>query len=265
MADSRDGDDAGYRTTITEFYPDYAAALDACGDGYNDADIAEVIAFRTAQPIWPNAIAPEQALNSITAVGIAAAETRNRQLNVLDFGGGCGFHYFRVVAVTRAPLRWAIVETEAMAARAARLAQNYFRVFTKIEDAAAALGIVDLVHASSAIQYVPDPPDVLRQLAALRSRYILLARLPFWKEPTIVGVQISPLRFNGIGLMPPHVQDRDIRYPITFMNIDEILHILHAYQLTLIMGSQTSSCVVRGNHVPGVSLLFRAKGAAKAE
>jgi len=247
--------------TVTDIYPDYATALAACGPGYDDSDIAEVIAFKAAQRIDPRVVVPEQALNSIVAVGMAGADIRNRQLNVLDFGGGCGFHYFHVATAMRMPLRWAIVETPTMAARAARLAQNYFRVFTAIGDAAAALEGVDLVHASSSIQYVPDPPAVLKAFAALRPRHILLARLPLWREPTIVGVQISPLSGNGIGPMPPDIRDRQVKYPVTFMNTDDIFRMLDGYDLALAMASPSSSYVVRGKPVPGVSLVFRAKGA----
>lgn len=246
---------------VTQICPDYATALGLCGSGYDDADIAEVIAFKTAQRIEPLAVAPEQALNSIIAVGIAGADAPNRQLKVLDFGGGCGFHYFRVTAAMRTPLKWAIVETPAMAASAARLGQNCFRAFTAIGDANAALGGVDLVHASSAIQYVPDPPAILSQLAALRSRYVLLARLPHWREPTVVGVQVSKLSENGIGPMPPGVQDREIRYPVTFMNLDDILRIFGDYNVHLAMYSPSSTYVVRNNTVAGVSIILRAKWA----
>jgi putative methyltransferase (TIGR04325 family) len=247
--------------TVTDIYADYATALASCGPGYHDADIADVIAFKTAQRIEPYAVAPEQALNSIIAVGIAAADIRNRQLNVLDFGGGCGFHYLRVATATRTPLRWAIVETETMAARATKLAQNYFRVFTTIGDAAAALGTVDLIHASSSIQYVPDPPAILKDFVALRPRYILLARLPLWREPAIVGVQVSPLSHNGIGPMPPNMQDREIRYPVTFMNIDEILRIFDGYDVVLTIDAPSSFYVVGDKSVPCVSIILRAKWA----
>jgi trans-aconitate methyltransferase len=61
----------------------------------------------------------------------------------------------------------AVVETPAMAERAAKLAQGRFAVFTDI--AAAWLGRNDLVHASSSIQYVPDPLAVLKTVAGLRA------------------------------------------------------------------------------------------------
>jgi hypothetical protein len=89
---------------VTSF-PDFASALAACGPGYNDADLADVIAYKTALPVDPRQIAPEQAINTIMSVGIAAAEIVNPPLTVLDFGGGCGFHYFRAAQAVRTPLR----------------------------------------------------------------------------------------------------------------------------------------------------------------
>ena len=158
-------------------------------------------------------------------------------------------------------LRWAIVETETMAARATNLAQNYFRVFTTISDAAVALGIVDLIHASSSIPYVPDPPAILRAFVALRPRYILLARLPLWREPAIVGVQVSPLSHNGIGPMPPNMQDREIKYPVTFMNIEEILRICDGYDVVLTIDAPSSFYIVGDKSVSCVSIILRAKWA----
>ena len=59
---------------IDEIYPDYPTALAACGSGYDDIDIAEVVAFKAVQAIDAGTAVPEQALNSIVAVGIAAAD-----------------------------------------------------------------------------------------------------------------------------------------------------------------------------------------------
>jgi putative methyltransferase (TIGR04325 family) len=246
---------------VTEIYSDYATALASCGSGYNDVELAEVVAFKTRQRIEPNAIASEQALNSLISVGITATDIRNRPLNVLDFGGGCGFHYFQVVAAMRIPLRWAIVETHTMAVQAKKLAQNYFAVFTTMGDAAAALGVVDLVHASGSIQYVPDPKSILKSLVALRPRYMMLARLPYWQEPTAIGVQVSPLSHNGVGPLPPNLQDREIKFPVTLMNIKDVFQILDGYNTVLCMESPSGSYVVRDKPVPGVSIIFRASWA----
>jgi putative methyltransferase (TIGR04325 family) len=249
---------------VTDIFPNFASALAACGQGYNDGEIADVIAHKTSLAVDHRQLAPEQAINSILAVGIAAAETTGRPLTVLDFGGGCGFHYFRVIAAIRTPLRWAVVETPTMAERAAKLAQDRFEVFTTLAEAVAVLGRVDLVHASSAIQYVPDPLATLTSLAALRPRHFALARLPVWGMPQTVGVQTSPLSANGIGPMPPHIADRPITYPITFVNFDDVMRALADYEIAMSMASPSSAYEIRGQRVPGISLIFRAKDSKAA-
>lgn len=248
---------------VTAIFPNFASALAACGRGYNDDEIADVIAYKTALAIDPRQLAPEQAINSILAIGISAAETTARPLKVLDFGGGCGFHYFRVTPAIRAPLRWALVETPTMAERAAKVANGRFDVFTTIDDASSVLGGVDLVHASSVIQYLPDPLETLKSLAALHAPHFLLARLPVWGMAQTVGVQNSPLSANGIGPMPPHIADRPTTYPVTFVNFDDVMRILADYEIAMAMPSPSSIYEIRGQRVPGISLIFRAKGSSK--
>jgi putative methyltransferase (TIGR04325 family) len=249
---------------VTDIFPNFATALAACGAGYNDGEIAEVVAFMTtAVPIDNLQVAPEQAVNSILAAALAAAEVAERPLHVLDLGGGCGFHYLRVAAALRTPLRWAIVETPAMAARAAKLAaeqfQGRFEVFTDAAAAATALGRVDLVHASSVLQYVPDPIAVLKAVAGLRARFVMLARLPSWGRAQIVGVQTSRLAANGYGPMPPHIADREVKYPITFTNFYDVVQVLNEYEVALATDSPSSEYDFRGQKIPGKSIIFRRK------
>lgn len=248
---------------VREIFPDFAAALAACGPGYNDSDIADVIAYKTALPVDQRQFAPEQAINSILAVGIAAAEIRDRPLTVLDFGGGCGFHYFRVVPTIRTPLRWAVVETPTMAERANNLAQGRFQVFTDVAAAANALGRVDLVHASSSIQYVPDPLETLTGLTALRPRYFGLLRFPAWGRPSLVGLQTSPLSLNGIGPMPPDIPDRMITYPVSFTNFDDVMKLFVDYEIVMTTVSPSSTYEIRGQPIQGLSIVFRAKDFAQ--
>jgi putative methyltransferase (TIGR04325 family) len=244
---------------VTEIFSDFASALAACGPGYDNAVIADVIAYKTALAVDPRNFAPEQAVNSILSVGLAAAEITERPLTVLDFGGGCGFHYFRVTAAMQSQLRWAIVETPTMAQRAMKLAEGRFEVFTDIAAAATALGRIHLVHASSAIQYAPDPLGTLRALATLQARYFMLARFPVWSRSQLVGVQTSPLAANGIGPMPPEIADRQVRYPVTFTNFDDVMRIMNSYEIAVVLQSPSSNYTVHGQHVQGISMIFRLK------
>jgi len=243
-------------------YPDYQAARAACGQGYDDADIAKVIAFKTAyfaakiqKSLWP-----EHAANTIFAVGIAAGDLSARPLHVLDFGGGCGFHYLAAKAAFKTSLRWAVVETRAMAKQARATAKGRFEIYEDIKTAAAALGRVDLIHASSAIQYVPDPLATLDALIALRAPYMMLARFPVWSKDPFVGVQESSLKDNGIGPMPPEIADRPIRYPITIKNINVVMSRFERdYEMIVSLPSPSGEYKVDGNIIGGVTFIFRAK------
>ncbi|MGB6509110.1 MAG: methyltransferase, TIGR04325 family [Xanthobacteraceae bacterium] len=247
---------------VREVFPDFTTALAACGPGYDNSDIADVIAYKTAIPMDQRQFAPEQAINSILTVGIAAAEIRDRPVTVLDFGGGCGFHYFRVVPTIRTPLRWAIVETPTMAERASKLAQGRFDVFTDVGAATEALGRIDLVHASSAVQSAPDPLETLKMLVALHPRYFGLLRFPVWGRPSLVGLQTSPLSLNGIGPMPPNVPDRMVTYPVSFTNFDDVMKLFVDYEIAMSAASPSSAYEIRGQPVQGLSVVFRAKDGA---
>ena len=244
---------------VTQVFPNFAAAAAACGAGYHDAEIADVIAYKTGLAIDVHQFAPEQAVNSILAVGIAASEVTERPLKVLDFGGGCGFHFFRVTASIRLPLRWVVVETPTMAMRAAKISQGRFDVSSDIAAGAKALGHVDLVHASSSIQYAPEPLAALQALAALRPRYFALLRFPWWTGPQTVGLQPSTLAGNGIGPMPSGIPDRQIVYPVTFTNFNDVLKTLSDYDIALAVPSPSSVYELRGQNVLGISVIFRLK------
>lgn len=146
---------------------------------------------------------------------------------MLDFGGGCGFHFVQVAATLGCPLRWAIVETPAMAKRAAEIARGRFGAFDKVVDAVATLdNAPDLVHASGSLQFCPDPIGALKQLVSLRSRYLALLRFPVWPHQAIVAVQSSDLEINGFGPMPPHIPNRVVKYPLTFPSWRDVINLL---------------------------------------
>jgi len=244
---------------VKQFFPDYQAALAASGAGYNDAAIAEVIAYKTALPLDRNGPLPEQAVNSILAVSFAAAAVAERPLRVLDFGGGCGFHYLQVTAAMPLPLRWAIVETPTMAVRAKAIAQGRFEVFSRTDEAIACLGGVDLVHASASLQYTPDPFFALAELVRPQPPFIALLRLPLWIGERTVGLEEAPLAGHGIGPLPPGVADRPIACPVTLINFGALQRALSHYEIAFGAESASARFRVAGTNVPGVSVFFRRK------
>lgn len=106
---------------------------------------------------------------------------------------------------------------------------------------------------------MPDPLATLQTLASLDGRYFMLARFPLWHSAQVVGVQVSSLAGNGIGPMPPNISDRQVEYPITFANFTDVMRVLDRYDLVLATQSISSEYNVRGQLIPGATLIFRSK------
>src|SRR5262249_36922227 len=101
-------------SVIERLYPSYDLALKDCADGYSASDIGDVIAYKTTRPLPGQPFLHEQVSGSLLALTYATADIVTRPIHVLDFGGGCGFHFINVAPLARFAMRWAIVETEMM-------------------------------------------------------------------------------------------------------------------------------------------------------
>ncbi len=95
------------------------------------------------------------------------------KLNVLDFGGGsgrCGFEGLRKENVT-----WAVVETPSMAKLAGELfTAPGLMYFDSPSKASRALGRVDILHVSSALQYTDRPSQTLETLLKASPKMVVL-------------------------------------------------------------------------------------------
>ncbi len=116
--------------------------------------------------------------------------------SVLDFGGACGRHY-KEARRHSADVRWAIVETPAMVARAREIETQQLRFFTDIGAALAWLGPVEVVHSNGALQYTPKPIQLVGELSSLGAPRMLWRRLLIGEGGRIT--QISRLSDNGPG------------------------------------------------------------------
>jgi hypothetical protein len=149
-------------------------------DGYENSQLIEAM-FRKARDFSPTHRWDEFANRSA----------------VLDFGGGFGQHY-KCATPLSPDVRWAVVETPAVVARASVLVSDRLRFFTSIEEAAGWLGRIDLMHSDGALHYSPDPMPVLRRLCEVGAREML------WKRTFLSGTdrtesedQLSRLDENG--------------------------------------------------------------------
>jgi putative methyltransferase (TIGR04325 family) len=130
--------------------------------------------------------------------------------SVLDFGGGAGLHY--TLARKQSPdIRWAVVETPAMARRARELATDRLMFFSDIDQAADWLGDVELMHSNGAIQYVSDAIETVRKLCETRPVTMVWHRVPISTAGGEPEVQTSFLSDNGPGSLPT-ARDKLVKY-----------------------------------------------------
>ena len=149
---------------------------DDIGKGYADISLVDVVVRKTM------ALRGGRRLDDIlpgepllpTLTGVAAAGDK-APLRVIDFGGAAGLHYFVAKeAFPNRSFRWAVIETEQMAEKAAALANDEVQFFTRLENGMSWLGGIDLMHCVGALQYVPEPTETLEALLALKGDVCLL-------------------------------------------------------------------------------------------
>jgi putative methyltransferase (TIGR04325 family) len=165
--------------------------------GYENPQLVDLI-FQKTKAYLPEGSWPE--MNGVSAV--------------LDFGGGCGLHY--KLALNQSPgIRWAVVETPAMVARARELATERLQFFTEIEAAARWLGPIDVMHSNGALQYVADPIATLSSLCGLQATTMLWHRMFFSQGDIRMETQVSRLVDNGPGRAPSGTPDMAVEYART--------------------------------------------------
>jgi putative methyltransferase (TIGR04325 family) len=223
----------GSRGFRSIFYNTYSDAARACADsGYQAADLVDLVIEKNIRFQTQLKTDTELDLGALrTMIGLGAMVCRNKGkcLNILDFGGGGGYHYFIAKSFLGKDciLDWKVIETEAMAAGAAKsLGSEELKFFSRLPEGEA--GSLDLAFTSSALQYAEDPQEILRKLVMLKARYLFITRTPFHLgAENLITVQESKLSANGPGPMPLGLFiDRKIKYPVTFVSQNSIEKII---------------------------------------
>ena len=146
--------------------------------------------------------------------------------SVLDFGGACGRHYKE--AVTASPMvRWAVVDTPAMVARAKEMETDHLKFFADIDAAASWLGPIEVMHSNGALQYTERPMDSLKKLCALRASSMWWFRVSTGDGTR--ATQTSMLSDNGPG--PSKFTLKKVSYERTMIVEQEFLKAHVEYNL----------------------------------
>jgi putative methyltransferase (TIGR04325 family) len=248
--------------------PDFAAALSSCGSGYDDDAIAEVVCAKTA---LAKAVPSESPPPLGVLLALAALAGSSEPWRIIDVGGAAGAHYFQVRALLPrdTQLRWTVVETPAMAARAEQHFRNGELSFhTSLSDAAAELdGPADVLLASGVLMCLPDPLASLHEFLALGPRAIVLARTGLSRDSTTrIVVQTSRLADNGPGPLPDGYVDRELRYPNTFVpqqDVDTALE--NSYETLVKVVEVARAWRAGGTDIPQLAYLLRRRPAEVAD
>ncbi len=112
---------------------------------------------------------------AILAASMTAGQSR---LHVLDFGGATGVAFVQVYSCLRVPvqIRYDVVDLEEMCVAGADVFRDDPRIHfhTSIPSNP---GRPDIVYASTVLPYIEDYKGLLRRLAAVQGRFILLNQL----------------------------------------------------------------------------------------
>ncbi len=177
--------------TAIEFsgnYPRWADAR-AASTGYDTDTILARVEAATSRVASGEAACERDSLTFDTIeysfpvlTGLLRAGIENAgDLTVLDFGGSLGssFRQCQGYLSVLHRLEWRIVEQEHFVRRGReRFETDQLRFYSSIQ-AAIATGAPDVVLISSALQYLEDPYETLKQLCDTGSHYLIIDRTPF--------------------------------------------------------------------------------------
>ena len=213
-------------------YPSWEAAAQAA-TGYDAANILEIqrgamrkvrdgMAVYERDSVVFDEI--EYFFPSLAALALIASRSGNK-LSVLDFGGALGSSYYqnRGLLSHLAPLQWHVVEQPHFVATGqAEFETQQLRFFPDLA-ASWQAATPDVVLLSSVLQYLDDPMTLLREIADLAPRFILVDRTPVLDEgaerivvqnvPPSIYPASYPCRLFAPRAIPAALADRyDLRY-----------------------------------------------------
>ena len=216
---------------ISEVYFSYQNAIDSC-DSYVDEDLIKVVAakgkvfkenFKINKDILTydfNNFQIKRLVNLISMLNI-----KDKNINILDFGGGAGHHYYLVQNLinSKFDLNWIVFETKELTKECKDLGleSNNLKFVSSFDDIRNLE--FDVIYSNYAISYTDDPYTYLTNLLNLNFKkfYMTNTSIGEFDEDYIIGIQESDLKTNGVGRDIPqnlNISNKKIRYPFTIMN-----------------------------------------------
>jgi len=115
--------------------------------------------------------------------------------NIIDFGGGAGYHYFIArMKLNNFNLKWSVVENRIMVKLCNKKLKYknlfFFNSLNKIKK-------TDVVFSSCAINYTKNPTETIKSIIELKTKYLYFTRMPLTENQSFEFKQISLLSDNG--------------------------------------------------------------------
>jgi len=184
---------------------------------------------------------------------------QNKIINVIDFGGACGGHYFAIRSRLNANiiLNWVVVETSAMVNAARELETDEISFSDDFSAAVSGMTCIHLLHTSGALQCVDNPYDTLEMLLNCNAEFILFNRLGLNEFECDITIQHSAkIEWHGEGNFADICDDAWVSYPLTFIREKMFLHLLSAkYNIVKKIPDESGVVSVQGERIIGYGLL----------
>lgn len=211
-------------------YKNYKDALNDCvSNGYeNDLiiNLAKEKAKVTRQTIL-NGVKPQISnLNIFPLLSlINDLSFKQKNINVIDFGGGDGGYYLYIRELIRPEigLNWQVVETSEMVKAMKGFTTDELSFCNNLDESVQKMGKIDVVHTSGTIQYTPNPYDFLEKMLNSHANYIIFNRNTFNSANTdLITIQRSLLSWHGSSdITGVSFTDCEIKYPLTNISIQK--------------------------------------------
>lgn len=221
-------------------YNSFQQAANVC-KGYEDPKLIDMI-FEQAKVFRDDCLEGRliQVNSNIvqTLMGLCLSG-EGKDLNVIDFGGSFGGHYFMAKAVLKEKynLKWCVVETTATVTRANYFANEELFFFDDINLASKKLGRVDLIYSSGTLQFLPQPYEMLKAIIEIKAKYLFLIRFPLLLgDEERYAIQYSKYSANTAGPLPEGIKEGVAEYPINFLSKNKVEAIIsEKYKINFIM------------------------------
>lgn len=183
------------------------------------ANLERVIAESKRDITVPELVSGEQSLLPVVAAMLSQFDKREK-LSILDFGGGVGIDYVRLINSTlrSGPFDYHVVDTKSSCEMGSEFFADDERVHF-YSSLPADLPEVELVYMNGALLYIEDYKSLLESLCDYRPKCFLFVRL-------------------NAGDIPTHARDQKnvegSAIPSWFFNINEILEIMAAKGYSLV-------------------------------